>query len=111
MTLEISNTASDITVDIQTEASARWRPVHERKRQDTVVECDLGVPGQILQSRKSVLRFKSPLCLPSTKTKADRARFGFGIFSVIVQKAFRVKLRGVSICSWVIEHEPVLQCG
>jgi phosphotransferase system glucose/maltose/N-acetylglucosamine-specific IIC component len=26
--LEMSNTASDITADIQTEASARWRPVH-----------------------------------------------------------------------------------
>jgi hypothetical protein len=36
-TLEISNTASDITVDNQTEASARCRPVHENKqRQNTV---------------------------------------------------------------------------
>jgi len=36
-TLEISNTASDIAADIQTEASARRRPVHESKqRQNTV---------------------------------------------------------------------------
>lgn len=32
-TLEISNTASDIAVDIQTDASARWRPVKIKRRQ------------------------------------------------------------------------------
>jgi hypothetical protein len=75
------------------------------------VEHDLGIPGQMLQSRKLVVYLKSTPYLPSTKTKADRARFEFGIFPVIVQEAFRVELRGVSVCARVIEHEPVFQFG
>jgi hypothetical protein len=56
------------------------------------VEHELGVPGQILQSRKLASYLKSTPCLPSTKTKTDLARIKFGIFSVIVQEAFRVEL-------------------
>jgi hypothetical protein len=35
--LEISNTASDITVDSQTEASASWRPVHQKQANITIL--------------------------------------------------------------------------
>lgn len=32
-----------------------------------------------------------------------------GLFSILSQEASGVDLRGVSICSWIVEHEPVMQ--
>jgi hypothetical protein len=53
-TLEMSNAASDMAVDIQAEASARWRPGQSKNVRKLPCQSirSLRVPGQILRSRE-----------------------------------------------------------
>jgi hypothetical protein len=70
--------------------------------------CESDTPGQILRSRK--LAFRSDpepiLCLPSPKAEAHCARLRLRLLSILSQEAFRIELRGISICPWIVEHEP-----
>jgi hypothetical protein len=114
-TLEISNTASDIAVDIQTDASARWRPVKiKRKRRQkmswgSAPSFSLANLGRYCGPESTCQRFVSGQqlqCLPSTKPEADRARIGLRLLSILGQEAVRVEFRGIGICPRIIEHKP-----
>jgi len=84
-TFDISNAASDIAVDIQTDASARWRPRTRDVRKLPCYSTTLHVPGQILQNAIRSLLSKQIANerLPSTKAEADRARVKFRLISIM----------------------------
>jgi hypothetical protein len=73
-----------------------------------VYRCESDTPGQTLRSRKLASRsdLEPILSLPSTKTEAYCARLRLRFLPILSQEAFRIELRGISICPWIVEHEP-----